>query len=479
MVENSNIQVGSLGNWIKSWVQESGAIYGFHNHSVWGSNPYRLQDFTSGHSTFASPFLAGLSYALSKKMNDEGKALLDRLIQYQATSFQENNQYKHVGFQVGETLQSGLIHNAVANISLGLTAFNGKSYLSEEKLELIKKAILKNLLGTYGWGGGRPSQDSCCNQDYARIWSKLIFQKTFNDKRYEKEIPEDIDFMIKNFHRTGFPDEESVATYRNICFEQNDVVEPAEYYGLMICPLIEAYEQYGEKRFLDQAIAICNQIIRSSWVDDNGKRRFHKMWFKVNGEWAKLDDPMLIAGMGMNLLGMKKCLQYHDSKDLRDFINECKETYSFYQTKRGYFVSATGWKAEADIAPCTAWHAHDFMYLVEELDSIDDSFWMEFNQSYNKTSALLGDNCIWIEDNTHWAIKDYYSNGLYTVLGRKDSNKFGVDMGWIPGNRSLDNKYTFTDAPVFVKTSKEILVINDSERELDIDSIINLPIRGK
>lgn len=105
-----------------------------------GGNPYRLLDFTSGHSTWASPFLAGLSKALSvKKMNDKGKGLLDKLIEFQATSFQENNQYKHVGFQVGETLQSGLIHNAITNISLGLTAFYGKTFLSDDQLALIKK----------------------------------------------------------------------------------------------------------------------------------------------------------------------------------------------------------------------------------------------------------------------------------------------------------------------------------------------------
>ncbi|GMQ63804.1 hypothetical protein [Vallitalea maricola] len=477
MVENIKINAGSLGNWIKSWVQDNGAIYGFHNHSVWGSNPYRLQDFTCGHSTFAAPFLAGVACALSKKMNNEAKELLDVLIEFQATSFQENSQYKHVGFQVGETLQSGLIHNAVANISLGLTAYYGKEYLSSDKLELIKKAILKNLIGTYGWGKGRPSNDSCCNQDYARIWSKLIFQKAFDDYRFKDELPEDIDFMIKNFHRTGFPDEESVATYRNICFEQNDVVEPTEYYGLMICPLIEAYEQYNEKRFLDQAVAICKQIVRSSWVDENGKRRLHKMYYKVNGKWERLDEPMLIAGMGMTILGMSKCLQYHESQEIRKFVEESNETYAFYQTKRGYFVSATGWKAEQDVAPCTAWHAHDFLYLIESADLINEEFWNEFNKEYDKTAVLLGDNCIWVEDNTHWAIKDYYSNEIYKIYGRKDNNKFGVDMGWIPGNRSIDEKYKFQGAPVFVRTSNDILVINKEERQLDIDSIIKKPIK--
>jgi hypothetical protein len=57
--------VAALGNWIHSWVQPNGAIHGFHNHPVWGVNPYRLGDFTAGHTTWSSPFLAGLAEAIA------------------------------------------------------------------------------------------------------------------------------------------------------------------------------------------------------------------------------------------------------------------------------------------------------------------------------------------------------------------------------------------------------------------------------
>ena len=57
----STPNVAALGNWLHSWVQPNGAIHGFHNHPVWGVNPYRLADFTAGHTTWASPFLAGLA----------------------------------------------------------------------------------------------------------------------------------------------------------------------------------------------------------------------------------------------------------------------------------------------------------------------------------------------------------------------------------------------------------------------------------
>lgn len=467
--------VGALGNWISSWVQENGAIHGFHNHSVWGSNPYRLQDFTAGHSTWASPFLAGLSLALSHCDDERGRALLEKLIQFQATSFQENGQYNHVGFQVGETLQSGLIHNAIANISLGLTAYYGRSFLSQPTKEMIKCGILKNLSGTHGWGGGHPSTDGCCNQEYARIWSKLIFQKTFQDSRFEQSIIDDLNFMITNFHVAGFPDEESVATYRNICFAENNVVEPGEYYGLMICPLVEAYEQYGEPRFLEAALSICRHVVRSSWIDTHNQRRFHKMWYKADQHWVKIDEPMLIGGMGITLLGISNYLSCREDKELREFLEACEGTYEHYQTKRGFLASATGWSAEPDVAPSTAWQSHDFLYMVSRLESISSSFWDAFHEQRNEISILLGENCLWIENQTHWAIKDYFSNGIYGVLGKKSKNKFGVDMGWIPGNRSLDPEYTFPYTPVCIKMKDRVQIVTDFSEPLLVDSLLDIP----
>ncbi len=70
----------SVGRWIRSWIQPNDAIHGFHNHSVWGDNPFRYGDFTAGHSTFASPFAMGLARALTHIDDPRGQALLDQVL---------------------------------------------------------------------------------------------------------------------------------------------------------------------------------------------------------------------------------------------------------------------------------------------------------------------------------------------------------------------------------------------------------------
>ncbi len=464
-----------LGNWLYSWVQESGEIYGFHNHSVWGSNPWRLMDYTSEHSTWSSPFLAGVAKSLSLEMNEEGLALLNRMLTFQVHSFQENSQYEHVGYQVGETLHSGLIHNAITNVSLLLTLDYGQKFLSDTMKEDIRKAVDKNLNGTMGWGGGRPCQQSCCNQDYARIWSQLLYQRLFQWDGKREQLIEDIDYMIEHFHVAGFPDEESVGTYRNITLEQN-TIEPAEYYGLMINPLLEAYEQYGEQRFLDEAAKICNHIVRSSWVDEHGQRRLHKMYVKVGNTWEMIKDTMLISGMSMTLKGIQRCVTHTKDEAYKQFVQECHKTYDFYQTQRGYFVAASGWYAECDFAPCSAWQAHDFMYLMEMCDTLPANFWLDFFGKDDTISILLGHNGVWVEDETYWGVKDYFGSGLYSVVGRKDAGKFGVDIGWIPSNRQVNPWLKFEACPKFYSCEDKIVIENTSGRELLVDNITDKKI---
>jgi hypothetical protein len=464
-----------LGSWILSWIQPSGAIHGFHNHSVWGGNPYRWGDFTAGHSTWASPFLAGLSNVLRQQPHAQGSALLSRLIRFQTNRFQSDGQYAHIGFQVGETLNFGLIHNALTNVSLGLVALQSRNFLAADDLEQIRQAVLKNMEACQRYGGGRATHSATANQDYARLWGKLLFQQAFEDRRWYDEIPQDLDFMIEHFHVGGFPDADCEATYRNL----NDLsaVEPAEYYGLMICPLVLAYEVYGDHKYLDHAGRLCQHVARSAWVDDQGQARFHRLWYQRHGQWARNKQPMLIAGMGDSLEGIYRYNEHVASPELEHFLKRCDATYVHYQNPRGYFASATGWQSEVDIAPSTAWHAHDFRYLTLR-HAGDQTFWERFFAPYDRMSVLLGDQCFWFEYGPYWQIKDYFWQDVFELRGRKDEIRFGRDMTWIGGDRALPAHYHCPDVPIFLMADDGIYLKSGQADALDITSVAALPYRG-
>ena len=109
--------LAALGNWLYSWVQPDGAIHGFHNHSVWGENPIRWADYTSGHSPFAAPMLPALAILLEKGYDARGAELLDRMMRHQAQDMRPDGEYNHIGFQTGELAKPGLIHNIVPELS--------------------------------------------------------------------------------------------------------------------------------------------------------------------------------------------------------------------------------------------------------------------------------------------------------------------------------------------------------------------------
>lgn len=473
------LNTGKLGGWIASWIQPDGAIHGFHNHSVWGGNPYRWTDFSSGHSTWASPFLAGLSLALRQHSHVEGLALLKKLIRYQTQSFHEDGQYDHIGFQVGDSLKVGLIHNAITNVSLGLTALHGRDYLDREELESIRSAIVRNMEACRRYGNeGRPDESATCNQDYARIWAKLIFHQAFGDDRWKEEVLEDLAFMIEHFHVSGLPDADSAGTYRT--FHDKSAVEPAEYYGLIILPLVLAYEVYGDESYLDQAGAICRHVARSAWTDSAGYVRFHRLWYRQGETWYKNESPMLIAGMGDSLNGILRYLEHRNDSELAAFLDRCDETYAAYQTPRGYLVSATGWQSEVDIAPSSAWHAHDFHYLVAR-HGTGSSFWEQMlQQDDTKTSVLLGDQCMWVERGNHWSIHDYFWQDVFKLLGRKDEAYFGRDIpAWTGIEERLPDSFTFPQLPVFLKSENGIYLMNDHGQDIEVTSIAAIPYKGK
>ena len=148
-----------LGRWLAGWVQPEGTIFGFHNHSVWGDNPFRYGDFTAGHSTFASPLLPALASALKQQPDERGAELLERLVRFQTSSFQPDGQFAHIGFQCGEMLKGGLIHNVVPCAALSTVA--GISDLLRQEIDQAVRGVLAATDRLYGKG---PGEGTCANQ---------------------------------------------------------------------------------------------------------------------------------------------------------------------------------------------------------------------------------------------------------------------------------------------------------------------------
>ena len=458
----------SLGNWLSSWVREDGSIYGFHNHSVWGGNPYRWLDFTSGHSTWTSPFIAALADALRQCPDPRGEELLRRMVDFQTASFQEDGNYEHIGFQVGETLKRGLIHNAITNVSLGLAACLAPDALGDTGVDTVRRAFERNVVCH-----GRPNENATCNQDYARIWAKLLFADYADDNRFRDSVRGDIDYMIEHFHVRGLPDGESAGTLRSV--NDTSAVEPAEYYGLMISPLVRAASVYGDTRYFDEAVALARHVVRSSWTDSRGAVRFHRLWYRRRDEWAVNREPMLISGMGDTLAGILDIVETRGNRELEAFLADCDRTYAAYQHPRGFFAAATGWQSEVDVAPSSAWHAHDFRYLVRRAE-ITPEFWDRmFAPDGGSVSVLLGDQCLWAEVGPHWAVSDYFWQDVFNLRGRKDRGYFGREMGWVGGPRALPDAFSFPGLPTFRKTESGIALVSG---DAEVSSIASVPYLG-
>ncbi|MNH90084.1 hypothetical protein D3C73_426170 [compost metagenome] len=142
-------------------------------------------------------------------------------------------------------------------------------------------------------------------------------------------------------------------------------------------------------------------------------------------------------------------------------------------------ASATGWQSEVDIAPSSAWHTHDFYYLLHRY-GVDASTVESLNGTYDKVSVLLGDQCMWVEMGEHWTITDYFWQDVFKLLGRKDERTFGRDMDWVGGKNALPAHYSLPKRPIFIKTDEGIYLKPDSmdESELDITCIASLPYLG-
>lgn len=440
--------LAALGNWLYSWVQPSGAIHGFHNHSVWGDNPLRWPDYTSGYSTFAAPILPGLAQVLSRRYDERGQELLERMMRYQAHAMRDDGEYLHIGFQAGELAKVGLIHNMVPALSLLMAAGIGKEFLHKDVVDAARESALRVLTqGSLHYGGGRAGVEACCNQDYARIWAKLLLQKYFLDDRFEQQVQEDLDYMVDHFHISGVPDEDCDGTKRALLGKDQLLLEPAEYYGLMIVPLCIGYELFGREKWLHAAVRLCNHVVRSSFLDEENCRRVHRAYYaKFDGSWGRLTQPMQIQGNGLTLYGISCCARLTGNRELEKFLAEMEQGIAHYQTKRGFLRAATGWDTEADVVPATAWQAHDFFYFAHRLEQIQEEFWDRFFAPVKECTILLSNNCLWMEDGQRWTIQDYFSRSVYQIYGRKDRERFGRDLSWTGEKNDVEPDYLWGEA---------------------------------
>jgi len=476
-VRQETPDVAALARWMRGWIGAEGQIRGFHNHSVWGTNPYTFQDFTSGHQAFSAPATAAFAEAIEKSPDDRAIELWRRMMLFQARTVQPDGQFEHIGFQVGEAATSGLIHNMVGNIGLleGLRT-SGQHLVAHERSEVLA-AVRANLDACRVYGGGRPTPEGTCNQEYARVWAKLRYTELSDDQSFDGEIERDLEDLIRLCSVRGVPDDDSVGTYRvGADRATGGILEPAEYYGLMIVPLMIAARRYGRRDFADEALAMCRHIVRSAWRDDRGHTRYHRYWY-VAGDASHLSTtPMLIAGMGLTLRGIDEVLVDIDDAELREFRADVMHTYAGYQTSGGFFASATGWHNEADVAPSTAWHAHDLMALVHGT-TLPDDFWDRVFSNTGRRSVLLSDRAYWVEDAERWAILSPWTAGDLSIYGRKDLDTFGREYFAWTDKDPLPEELRFRDVPVFFAADDGLFLIGP-DQDLDVDVLGPLPYRG-
>jgi hypothetical protein len=441
----------ALGRRLHSWVQPDGAIHGFHNHSVWGDNPFRYLDFTAGHSTFASPFLPALAAALKQRPDARGQALLEKLMRFQCGSLQPDGQFAHIGFQVGETLKMGLIHNVVPCVALcEAVAVMGELLPAELRAQVnatVRGKVLPACDRLYPGLG-------VANQSYTRIWVLLMHMEAFGHRDWDARVKQELDTLIAQFHVRGLPDKASAGCLRET--GNPSFLEPAEYYGLMIHPLLMAARQYQSACYLEAALSLARHVVRSSWQDQQGQRRLHRSWYKVDGRWTKINEPMLIGGMGITLSSIQALNRHQADAELAQFLDEADTTYAHYQSGAGFFLAASGWQMERDIIPSSAWQSHDLYHLITR-HGVEEKFWDTVFEPQTGVAVVFGPSMMWMETGTHWAVCGYETMNGLQLAGCKDRAKFGVDIpGWIGSKQGITDEFIMPNRPHFLRTDTEI-----------------------
>lgn len=467
-----------LTRWFLSWVSDEGAIHGFHNHSVWGTNPATFLDWTSGHAAFSAPALGAIGQLLAARPDERAAEVWRRMMRFQSHAVQPSGDYRHVGFQVGESASTGLIHNATASLGLLSGVQHARHLLSEEEVDHIVDVVRRNLVAMRSFGDGRPSETGTCNQEYARVWVKLLLADVTGDDSGLAEIREDLDALIELHHLAGVPDADSTGTYRQSTDRgPGGILEPAEYYGLMIVPLVLGYQRFGDARYLEEAVRLCRHVARSAWTDDAGRTRFHRYWYVAPRHTLKSDTPMLIAGMGLTLHGMRQVCRVAPDEELEAFIAQCQQTYAHYQVPAGYFASATGWGTEADVAPSTAWHSHDLLFLADEVGDPGAGFWDRVHTPDDRQSVLMTDRAVWAEFGPYWCIRSPLTAGDLDIYGRKDLAYFGRGFFAWTDKEPLPAELAYPEPPLFLVTEDGSWRVDTSARPTDV-SVLGTTFQG-
>lgn len=450
--------IDRLARWLRSWVHPSGAIHGFHNHSVWGGNPYRNTDMTCGHSTFASPTLPALAVVLRQNPDERGQALLKQMIDFQCRAKQPDGQFRHIGFEMGELIQRGLIHNMVPCAALCLTAIELGDSLPTATRELIEQSVRDTIEACNSRIGLKLTHHSTSNQSYCHLWAMLLHMEAFGHHEWDAPIRDMLDELSARFHVVGLPDEECIASLR--ASDSPGIIEPTEYYGLMIHPLICAAQRYDHPAYLDTAKGFARHVVRSAWRDETGLLRFHRLWREAGDRLIKIREPMLIGGMGLTLSSIQKLLRMNPDPELATFLAETDRTYHHYQSPSGFFLAASGWFGEQDVIPSSAWQSHDLFHLVQR-QPLEPGFWDHLFSPYSKVAVVLGTNLFWCETDTHWAVRGYESSHGLELVGRKDSDRFAVDIPrWVQLAKHPDPDMLIPNQPKFLRTDEAIIFLS-------------------
>jgi len=461
-----------LWKWMLTWWMPGGAIHGFHNHPVWGTNPVRVQNNYSGHTTFASPLLMSAAFLLKNHKNDEVLKKIETSIRFQCSRI-NNDRFLDIGFEMGSFPCGGLIHNAVPLIMLSETAYILKEKLPEDLLTQIKKtvySVLCDLEKQYPLND--PKRQGVSNQEYARIWAMQAYQKAFGQvKEWEDRIPWVLLSKPKTFFVAGLPDQECFGVVRSL--NDSSFIEPAEYYGLIIQPYVLAWRQYGDKQFLDLALGMARYIVRNSWKDQKKCTRFHQSYRKIKDEYIKATEPMLISGMGLTLYAISELNKHLKDPELENFLEQCVDTYATYQHPLGFFVQATGWESEYDIAPSTAWHSHDMLFFSSLCADNPEFFWKETEKKCPQYGLLVGNQNSWFESADRYRIVGRDVQG-WSIVGNKKSEKIFIEVPEFVGAKRPPEE-TFLDEPRLIYTDKKIY-IKGGPSDMSIMSIASQPI---